>query len=313
MENLVLAFNVVLPLFICIVLGYFLRCIGMLPENVQKSLNKLCFKVFLPIYLFKNLYTTDLQASFDGKLIAFAGIGLVVLWGVLMAVIPLVEKDNARRGVVIQGIFRANFALYGLPVAESLLGDGGNMGPTSLLVGFTVPIFNVLAVVTLETFRGGRPSAAKMLRGIATNPLIIASVLGALANLSGLRLPEAVMESVSDLGGVATPLSLVSLGASFTFSSVRGYVKPLAITVSGRLVIGPLVMVTLAALLGFRNEYLIPLMIIFAAPTAVSSYPMAQQMGGDDKLAASIVVFTTALSILTIFLWIFVLKTLGLI
>lgn len=311
MENLKLAFNVVLPLFICIVLGYFLRCIGMMPDNVQKSLNKLCFKVFLPIYLFKNMYTTDLQASFDGNLMLFAAVSLVVMWIVLMLLIPLLEKDNSRRGVIIQGIFRANFALYGLPVANSLLGEGGNMGPTSLLVGFTVPIFNILAVVTLETYRGGKPSVKKMLKGIATNPLIIASVLGGLANISGLQLPSAVMKSVSDLGGVATPLSLVTLGASFMFSSVRGYIKALVITVSGRLVIGPLIMVTIAILLGFRQEYLIPLMIIFAAPTAVSSFPMAQQMGGDGKLAASVVVFTTSLSILTIFLWIFALKQLA--
>lgn len=312
MDNLILSFNVVLPLFLSILLGYGLHGIGMVDDKVQKAMNSLCFKVFLPIYLFENLYTTDLAAAFDVGLIAFASLGVIAVWAVLMVAIPRIEKDDPRRGVMIQGMFRSNFALFGLPVALSLCGQE-RMGPTSLLIGFVVPIVNILAVITLESFRGGKASVRKMALGIAKNPLIIASLLGAAANLSGLQLPEAIMKTVKSLGGVATPLSLVALGAGFTFSSVTAYAKQLVISVSGKLVLVPLIMVTLAALLGFRQEFLIPLMIIFAAPTAVSSYPMAQQMGGDDKLAASIVVFTSALAIVSIFLWIFILKTLALI
>lgn len=312
MDNLILSFNVVLPIFIAIVLGYFLKCIGMLPASIQKPLNALSFKVFLPIYLFENLYTTDLSAAFDARLVAFALGGLLLLWVLLMLLIPRIEPENARRGVMIQGMFRCNFALFGLPVALSLCG-AERMGPTALLVGLVVPVVNVMSVITLETFRGGRPSAVKMLRGIATNPLILGSVAGAAANLCGLTLPSGVMKSVNSLGGVATPLSLVALGASFSFGSVREHARQLIIVVAGKLVLNSLVMVPVAVLLGFRQEYLVPLMIIFGAPTAVSSYPMAQQMGGDDHLAASVVVFTSAFAILTIFLWIFALKTLALI
>ena len=177
----------------------------------------------------------------------------------------------------------------------------------------TVPVFNVLAVVALETFRGGRPSVRKMIRGIATNPLIIASLLGIAFNLLGIGLPSAVHKSVTDLGRVATPLSLVALGSSFMFSSVSGFRRQLVIAVAGKLIVSPLIMVTLGALLGFRGETLVPVLIMFGAPTAVSSFPMAQQMDGDGELAASLVVFTSGLSILSIFLLVFALKQLGLI
>ncbi|MBQ2929760.1 MAG: AEC family transporter [Clostridia bacterium] len=312
MENLIIAFNVVLPLMLCIMLGYFLNRIGMIGEALRKGMNSLCFKVFLPFYLFQSIYTTDVSASFNGTLMIFCCVAMTAWFALLMYLIPKVEMENPRRGVLIQAMFRSNFALFGLPMAESLCG-AERMGPTSLLIGICVPLVNILAVITLESFRGGKPSIRKMLLGIAKNPLIIASVLGVVFNLLDIPLPSAVQKTITDLGRVATPLSLVALGASFTFASVAGYRMQLVLGVSGKLVICPLIMVTLGVLLGLRAEMLVPVLIFFGAPTAVSSFPMAQQMDGDGELAASLVVFTSALSILTIFLWVFVLKTIGLI
>lgn len=310
MNNLIISFNVVLPLFICIMLGYFLRQIRLYDAMALKQMNKLCFKVFLPVYLFNSVYSTNLTEAFNVKLILFAVSGLLIVFFILMLVIPRIEKDNAKRGVMAQGIFRSNFALFGLPLATSLCGEDG-IGPTSLLLGIVVPIVNILAVVTLETFRGGKPDVRKMLKGIATNPLIIACLLGAVFNLLNIRLPYAVQKSVTDLGRVATPLSLVVLGGEFVFGRVQGYIKQLSITVAGKLLISPLIMVTSGILLGFRDELLVPILIMFGAPTAVSSFTMAEQMGGDGELAAQVVVFTSGLSILTMFLWIFVLKQFG--
>ena len=312
MDNLILSFNVVLPIFLCILLGYFLRRIRMVDTPSLNTMNKLCFKVFLPIYLFNNIATTNLSAAFNGKLLAVAYLGVLAQFVLLMLLIPWLEKENPRRGVLIQAMFRSNFALFGLPLALSLCGTE-KVGPTSILVGFTVPLFNILAVVSLESFRGGKPSIKKMAKGIATNPLIIASLLGIAFNLLDFTLPGAVQKSVNDLGGVATPLSLVALGGSFTVSKVKEYKKQLTIGVLGRLVFSPLLMVSAGILLGFRNELLIPLLIMSGAPTAVSSFPMAQQMDGDGELAAGLVVFTSALAILSMFLWIFVLKQIGMI
>ena len=312
MDNLILSFNVVLPIFLCILLGYFLRRIHMVDTPSLNTMNKLCFKVFLPIYLFNNIATTNLAAAFNGKLLLVAYLGVIVQFVLLMLLIPQVEKENPRRGVLIQAMFRSNFALFGLPLALSLCGTE-KVGPTSILVGFTVPLYNILAVVSLESFRGGKPSVKKMAKGIATNPLIIASLLGIAFNLLDFTLPSAVQKSVNDLGGVATPLSLVALGGSFTVSKVKEYKKQLTIGVLGRLVFSPLIMVSAGILLGFRNELLIPLLIMSGAPTAVSSFPMAQQMDGDGELAAGLVVFTSALAILSMFLWIFILKQVGVI
>lgn len=312
MENLIIAFNAVLPVMLCIMLGYFLARIGMIKEELRKGLNSLCFKVFLPFYLFDSVYDTDVSTAFNPGLMLFCCLAMIAWFAALMIMIPRIEPENPRRGVLIQAMFRSNFALFGLPMAETLCGKE-NMGPTNLLIGVCVPLVNVLAVITLETFRGGKPSVKKMLLGIAKNPLIIASLLGLAFNLLNIPLYTDLRKTIINLGKVATPLSMVALGASFTFASTKVYRKQLLLGVSGKLIISPLLMVTLGALLGFQAETLVPVLIFFGAPTAVSSFPMAQQMDGDGELAASLVVFTSALSIVTIFLWVFVLKTLALI
>ena len=312
MENLIIAFNAVLPVMLCIMLGYFLARIGMIKEELRTGLNSLCFKVFLPFYLFDSVYDTDVSTAFNPGLMLFCCLAMIAWFAALMIMIPRIEPENPRRGVLIQAMFRSNFALFGLPMAETLCGKE-NMGPTNLLIGVCVPLVNVLAVITLETFRGGKPSVRKMLLGIAKNPLIIASLLGLAFNLLNIPLYTDLRKTIINLGKVATPLSMVALGASFTFASTKVYRRQLLLGVSGKLIISPLLMVTLGALLGFRAETLVPVLIFFGAPTAVSSFPMAQQMDGDGELAASLVVFTSALSIVTIFLWVFVLKTLALI
>lgn len=312
MENLILSFNVVLPLFLSIALGYALRCMHMLEGVTQKSVNKLCFKVFLPIYIFRNIYTTDIASAFNPMLLMIAVGGIVGIFLLMMVLIPRIEPDNAKRGVMVQAIFRSNYVLFGLPVAVSLCGEE-NVGPTTLLIGIVVPLFNVLAVICLEAFRGGKPDMKRTLKGIAVNPLIIASLLGIAANLLGVTLPDSVSKSITDLGRIATPLSLITLGAGFEFRRLRGYTRQLAICLTGKLVAGPLIMVALAAALGMRREMLVPVLAIFGSPIAVSSYTMAEQMDGDGALAASLVVLATVFSIVTMFAFIFALKQLGLV
>ena len=307
MENLIISINVVLPLFLLIALGYGLKRIRMYDEVTLKTLNKLVFKVFLPVYLFHSIYSADLSDVFDIKVILFAIAGLLIWFLLLMFIVPRLEKEDAKRGVMIQGMFRSNFVLFGLPVAISLCGEE-KIGMTSLLLGIIVPIYNVLAVITLEIFRGGKPSVKKIVLGILKNPLIIASVLGVGMYLLKIELPYTIEKTVVDIGRIATPLALIALGGGFEFHKVKGDIKQLMVSVIGKLVISPLLMVTVAVLLGFRNEILVPILLMSGAPTAVSSYTMAEQMGGDGELAGEIVVFTTGISIHTIFLWVFVLK-----
>lgn len=310
MESLKLSFESVMPIFLLIALGYGLKRSRLVSDEVFGGANKLIFKVFLPILLFYNVYKTDRGQVFDLKLILFAVLGtLAVFLGGAVAVL-LLTKDNSKRGVVLQGIFRSNFAILGVPLVKLVCGEGSG-GLASLMVAVVVPLFNVLAVITLERFRQGRLQPLKMLKGVAANPLIIGCLLGAAFLFLGIPLPVFLENTVGSVADMASPLAMIVLGASFTFTSIKGRVKELVFTLLAKLIFVPAVMLTLAVLLGLRGEALACVMVVFGAPTAVSSFTMAEQMGGDGKLAAQIVVLTSAACLLTLFGWIFLLSFCG--
>lgn len=312
MENLILSFNIVLPIFLILSLGYILKKLKILDELTTKNMNSINFKVFLPLLLFYNVYKTDLSVVFNPKLLIFSIISVILVFLLLFIIIPLLEKDNRKRGVIIQGIFRSNFVIFGVPVCEALFGQNAT-GVASMLIAVVVPLFNFLAVICLEIYRGGNINFKKIIKGIITNPLIIASIIGLFFIYFKIKLPTPIEKTINDISKIATPLAFILLGSSFTFSAFSLYIKQLSITILGKLIIVPGIVLYIAALLGFRNIELTCLLSVFASPTAVSSYTMAEQMDGDSILAGQIVVLTSIISIITVFLWIFILKQFNLI
>lgn len=312
MENLILSFNIVLPIFLILSLGYILKKLKILDELTTKNMNSINFKVFLPLLLFYNVYKTDLSVVFNPKLLIFSIISVILVFLLLFIIIPLLEKDNRKRGVIIQGIFRSNFVIFGVPVCEALFGQNAT-GVASMLIAVIVPLFNFLAVICLEIYRGGNINFKKIIKGIITNPLIIASIIGLFFIYFKIKLPTPIEKTINDISKIATPLAFILLGSSFTFSAFSLYIKQLSITILGKLIIVPGIVLYIAALLGFRNIELTCLLSVFASPTAVSSYTMAEQMDGDSILAGQIVVLTSIISIITVFLWIFILKQFNLI
>ncbi len=222
-------------------------------------------------------------------------------------------KDNAKRGVMLQGFFRSNFAILGIPLVGYICGEGSG-GLASMMVAVVMPLFNVLSVAALECFRTGdsKLNFLRLLKGIVTNPLIIGCLVGIVFFMTGIRLPGILEKSVKDVSSVATPLAIIVLGSEFEFSAVKGCLKELVIAVGTKLILVPLIMLTVAVKLGFSGEALACILVIFAAPVAVSSFSMAQQMDGDEQLAAQLVVMSSALCLITLFVWIFSLGYLNL-
>lgn len=274
-------------------------------------MNNVTFKTFLPLLLFYNVYKTDLNGAINAKLMIFAPAAIFTACILATIVIMFIEKENKRRGVLIQSIFRSNFVLFGLPVVISLFGDE-SAGITSMLIAVIVPMFNFLAVIVLEIFRGGKINIKKIVQGNNNNnPLILSSMAGLVLLFLGIKLPHFLEMSINDISKIATPLALIILGGSFEFSGISNNIKQIFIGVFGKLVVIPLIFVPIAIKLGFRDIELATLMIMLTAPTAVSSFTMAEQMDADGELAGQLVVFTSALSVFTIFIWIFVIKQLG--
>ncbi|MDD4797672.1 MAG: AEC family transporter [Eubacteriales bacterium] len=315
MENLLFALEVVLPLFAAVFLGYFLRIKNVIDDRFIGGANKLSFRVILPMLLFYNIVSNDISGAVDAKLVGFAVASVLVLVGLLVAFLPLIVKERPKCGVLIQGVFRTNFLLFGLQLVTNIFGPQGT-GPVAMLVAIIVPLFNVLAVLVLTLFSaryagGQRPSWKSIALDVVKNPLIIASALGFAVSALPFELPRFILLSVKDISAMATPLALLALGGTFRFHSAWKNVRYLALGVVGRLLAVPVVLLGLAIAVGFRGEQLAALLALYASPVAVSSYVMAVQTECDGDLAAELVVFSTVFSAFTIFGFVYVCKALG--
>ncbi len=309
-NSFLLSLNAVISIFTMMAVGYGAKRMLHLEKAAIGRFNTMVFYTLLPLMLFYNIYSSNLRGGAGLQSLALALSVLLVLFLLTWAFIKRVEPMNSRRGVMIQASFRSNFLLLGMPLIQELC-PGADLAVVSIMLAIVVPCYNALAVVTLETFSRKHINIRHILLGIAKNPLIVASVAGLLANLSGLRLPDCLENPISQLGASASPVALLLLGAQFEFQDVRLHRRNLAICTALRLLVYPGAALSLAALSGLRGPEFAALISMFATPTAVSSFSMAAQMGGDPELAASAVTVTTLLSAATMFFWIFLFKSLG--
>lgn len=309
MESFWMAAQVVVPMAITVGIGVLLRVFHVTDEATMKQVDNLIFTIFMPALSFYNIYKTDFSQLTNIGYILYGAAGLMILFVFAMVLVPKFVQPRPTAAAFGQALFRSNFLLFGAAVAESIYGPG-NIGLVSLLGVVAVPLYNAQAAVLLETARHAAASPKKLLLAIAKNPTVVATFLGLLVNFSGLRLPELVLEVVRDISGLTTPLSFLSIGVSLSLGAVakRGYVVSI---VALRLVLVPLVFVTGAVLLGFRGQELCALLILFAAPVAVSSYPMAVAMGADSDFAGQAVAYSTIFCLPTIFLWTLLLNGMG--
>ena len=311
MNSLLICLNAILPIFLIIAVGYLAKRAGIIRENEVSRMNSIAFKVFMPVMCFYNVYNSDLSSAVRPKLLLFVFFGILLVFALSLAYASRFVPQRERRGVVIQGLYRSNFIILGVPFAAGLV-EGGDVGVAAVTSALVAPTFNILAVSVLETYGGQKTDRKRLVLDILKNPLIIGSLAGILFLALRLRLPAPLETAAQDMARVASPLMLFLLGAFFHFGGAKAHLRELIAVTVGRLVVIPAVMLSLAAALGFRGVEFATLLAVFGSSTAVASFTMAEQMGGDAKLAGNIVVATSALASLTLFGWSFLFKMLNL-
>lgn len=313
LENLLVSLNVVFPIFVMLTIGVYVRRKNMVTDQSLSVMNKLVFRIFMSSLLFINISNMDIKAVLDIKNLKLVG----VIWSCLFFITILsyflfekTMKDRNKIPVMIQGAYRANLALFGIPMAMSLYGDKG-LGVMSLVSAAAIPLTNMMAVSLLEGYATKKVNIKKVLFSILKNPLIICSTLALIIVFLDIKLPKLIKNPIVSLGQVATPLSFVVLGATLKFDSLVKNLKLSMVANVIKLIILPMIAVSIGIKLGFKNEYLLGILGATGAPGAVSSFIMVKEIGGDENLAAELVVSSTLLSIITLFIWIFTLKTFG--
>ena len=311
--DLIFSANVVVPIFLLILLGYFLTRIKLWDENFLKIANQVCFKCLLPVLLFYNVATANIFEVFNLKLIIYVCLCACILCGLLFLIVPLFIKDKKRRGVMIQGTFRSNFLLFGVPLGLSI---GGNEGAVlaAVVASFYVPVINMLSVISLYVFSESENKSIKSaLLGIVKNPLIIGGVSGLIFSLIrnsiGFEIPTMIDTTLFNIKSAATPIAFMILGGDLKFKNMLRNIKVSSLSVLGKVVLIPAIMLTVSALLGFDKLEMAILIAVFATPNAVSSYAMARNYEADYELAGEIITLGTMLSIFTMFVFITLAKT----
>ncbi|MBQ3291025.1 MAG: AEC family transporter [Mogibacterium sp.] len=297
-------------MFIYILIGVMIKSAGMMNSAENKRFNKILFTFFYPVLMFDNIYSADLGAVLDLRLIIFA-LGSVAATVIAVSLVVVrIEKNNASRGAMIQAIYRSNFVLMGIMIVQSIFGKEG-LPTAAMLVTIVVPFFNVIAVIVLEYFRGNKADFGKIAVNTAKNPLIIGAVVGAVFSGFEIGLPGVAQDVIGGIAAATMPMALIMLGVSIDYSAITAKRKNILICVVGRLLVVPVIGLPLAAAMGFRGPAFVTLLIMMASPTAVSTYPMAVAMDSDGELAGSAIMISTPLSCITLFIWLLIFKNLG--
>lgn len=313
MENLIFSLNATIPVFLLMVLGYILKICKLVDAPFVKTLNSFNFKITLPVLLFRDIATSDFSAVWDTRYVLFCFLVTLFCIVIIWTGSALFYKNEACIGEFVQASYRSSAAVLGIAFIENIYGNSG-MAP--LMIIGTVPLYNIAAVLVLSFTKPGQAGLNKStllssLKDIATNPIILGILLGMLVSVSGVEFPFIVNKTIGSVSSLATPLALIGLGAGFEGRKALKQLKPTVVCTVLKLVVQPLIFLPLAVYLGFTDEKLVAILIMLGAPTTVSCYIMAKNMGHEGTLTSSVVVATTFFSSVSITVWLFVMKSLG--
>lgn len=327
--------NVILPIVLLVLLGYFLKCIKVFDDVFLDKANKIVFKVFIPILLFSNIAFIDKEtfSSINWGLLLYSVIAILVLFLLGLVIVLLFVKDNKQKGVILQCVFRSNYAIIGIPLCEFICSGMSDeikskaIGIATIMAAVSVPLFNILAVISLSIFdkdSDNKINIKDILKKIITNPLIIGVLSGLIflgikfllmninIDLSTSNISNNFMyKSIKNVANIASPFALIILGGRFKFSSVKKLAPQIILGTSLRVIFVPLITLSIGYLLNFTSSEFPTLIALFATPVAVSSVPMAVEMKQDGDLAGQLVVWTSITSILSLFIIILILSSIG--
>ena len=314
MENLIFSLNATVPVFLMMILGIVFRQIGWIDEVFAAKMNQFVFRVSLPAVLFIDLASVDFVEAWNPKFVLFC-FAVTFLCILVSALLSLLLKERALRGEFIQGAYRSSAALLGIALIQSIYGTSG-MAP--LMIIGSVPLYNVMAVLVLSLFKPGqqgldRAMWKRTLKGVVTNPIILGIVTGLAWSALHLPMPAILNKAVSSVGGMATPMGLMAMGATFDFGKALSKVKPTVVAAFIKLVGFCAIFLPVAVQMGFREEKLVAILVMLGSATTVSSFVMAKNMGHEGVLSSGVIMLTTLCSAFTLTGWLYIMRSMGLI
>jgi predicted permease len=302
--------QVTAPIFIIIAAGFFIRKINLINSDGVDVLNRLAYNVGLPALFFLNITEYSLSEIFNIDIIKVIYSTYAAYFAVLLLLAFTVRRSSRTRGAFFVSSYRVNMAFVGLPIVWGAFG-GLALAKATLVIAFLVPVNVISSIIVFRIFsRGGKdPGIGRLLKKVATDPIIIATILGIVMSYFDIRLPSAINSSLDIISGMTVAVALLSIGASFKFDHIKSDLKLVSYISFNKLILMP-VLAFMAAEYVFRMDTLDRNIIVtlFAAPLAVAAYIMARELRSDHDLVSSSLILTTIISAFTISGWLLVLR-----
>jgi predicted permease len=286
----------VFPDFLLIAMGWFLRRKLHFSAEFFAGTERLVYYVLFPALLFQSIVRTPIQLETAATMIWAAA--AMMLMGALLSWLawPVLKPDGQAFASAVQCGFRFN-SYIALALATRLAGEAG-LTAMALLIGFSVPLANAMAVYALA-----RHAKSNLFAELIRNPLLLSTVAGVLYNLAGFSLPGPLDALMSRLGSTAITLGILCVGAALALGGARDNLKLINWILVVRLLLLPLVALALGMLLPLTLVERQMLLLFGALPTASSAYVLAARMGGQGEIVALLISASTVLSVVTIPLW----------
>lgn len=315
LDSFLFSAHIVLPSFLMILLGRFITLKKLASQQEMDKIAKLTFTYVLSTKIFMDVASNDPSAFSNYSMVLYCFVMIVVLFFAIWFIAAHTLKKKESVGSFVQSCFRCSFTVLGMSMIDSFSGSEG-VAKCALLLAMTAVVFNILASLALTKRDGSNTFSAqakKMLKNIATNPLIIASILGLIASYSRLQMPYIIEKPLGDLGDMAPPLSLLCIGSSLSRDRIKGSFKYAIIAACVKTFGQALVAVPVAILCGFQGFELTVIAIFFTAANPSANYVMALANGNDSDLAATGIVLSTIMCVFTSMIFITVLRSFALI
>ena len=313
-ENLLFSLNATVPVFMMMLFGWFVKKVNLLDEHSTAQINKFVFRTLLPALLFMDLSTADFRAVWDTRFVIFCITATLISVGIAF-LYSFLNSDKSERGEIIQASYRSSAAILGIAFVKNIYGEASM---AALMIVGTVPIYNIIAVIALsltspdkKNAKSGKSIFLNTLKGIVTNPIILGIAVGIVWSLLKIPQPVILSKSVSYLANMATPLSLIALGASFKFEDAKGKLPVTLGIVFIKLILFCGIFLPIAVKFGFRDEKLIAILVMLGSATTGSCFVMSKNFGHKGTITAFAVMLTTLCSAFTLTTWLFILKSFG--
>ena len=281
-----------------IALGSWLKRAQFLPDAFWPGAERLAYFILLPALLVHSLAMADLSAVPVARLMLVIALALAAVAALLVGFRPWMGIGGPAFTSVFQGGIRFN-NYVGLTVAAGLLGGPG-IALAAVANAAIVPIANLFCILVFAKYAGGEASLSGIVRSIVTNPLIVASAIGAALQTTGLGLPPGLEGMLRALGAASLPIGLLCVGAAFDSRAVRRSLGATLISSAAKFVALPLATFLICLAFDVRGPAALTAMLFQSLPTASSAYILARHLGGDAPLMAGITALQTVAAALAI-------------